>query len=218
MSQNSAVYAAPATEQPLNETKHRLLDIAEQLFMERGYTAITLRDIAAALDIKQASLYYHFPQGKEQLFVEVVERVLERYHTGITEALTSADETLVEQLCAVVTVFLHEPPINLLGVMHADVPALTPAGRTRLHQSTYAAMFAPLRSAFAQAVERREIRKVDPDVLTGAFLSLMDGLRFRQTRSNRIPVEIMAQQLIDVLLHGLIPRPEDLATCDEPHT
>ncbi|MDI9546051.1 MAG: helix-turn-helix domain-containing protein, partial [Chloroflexota bacterium] len=35
-----------------------MLDAAEEMFMEHGYAAITLRDLAERLDIRQASLYY----------------------------------------------------------------------------------------------------------------------------------------------------------------
>lgn len=58
--------------------RENLLDTAEQLFTSRGYTAVTLKDIAKALGIKQASLYYHFPLGKEDLYVEVM--LLDTHH------------------------------------------------------------------------------------------------------------------------------------------
>ena len=58
--------------QTQSDARQRVLDTAEALFLARGYSAVTLRDIADALAIKQASLYYHFPEGKEQLFVAVL--------------------------------------------------------------------------------------------------------------------------------------------------
>jgi AcrR family transcriptional regulator len=55
-------------ETEVRDSTQRVLDVAEGLFIDRGYHAITLRDIADELGIKQASLYYHFPGGKEELF------------------------------------------------------------------------------------------------------------------------------------------------------
>ena len=58
----------------VKDSAQRVLDVAEALFMDRGYNAITLRDIADELGIKQASLYSHFPGGTEQLFMSMSER------------------------------------------------------------------------------------------------------------------------------------------------
>ncbi|MBZ0309485.1 MAG: TetR/AcrR family transcriptional regulator, partial [Anaerolineae bacterium] len=53
--------------------------MAEHLFAERGYTAVTLRDIAEAVGLRHASLYHHVPGGKEALFIEVTERTMKRH-------------------------------------------------------------------------------------------------------------------------------------------
>lgn len=54
-------------------TAERILDAAEQLFAERGYGATTLRDVAAAVGIRNPSLYNHF-NSKESLYAAVLER------------------------------------------------------------------------------------------------------------------------------------------------
>jgi AcrR family transcriptional regulator len=69
-------------ERESSESRERVLQQAEHLFSERGYAAVTLRDIAAGLGIRQASLYHHVPGGKEQLYVEVTERNLRRIRMG----------------------------------------------------------------------------------------------------------------------------------------
>ncbi len=54
-------------------TAERILDAAESLFAERGYGATTLRDVAAAVGIRNPSLYNHF-SSKESLYAAVLER------------------------------------------------------------------------------------------------------------------------------------------------
>lgn len=49
------------------------LEKAEELFTERGYRAVSIRDIAQACEVSNAALYYHFP-SKEALFREVMAR------------------------------------------------------------------------------------------------------------------------------------------------
>jgi AcrR family transcriptional regulator len=55
------------------KTAERILDAAEALFAERGYAATTLRDVAAAVGVRNPSLYNHFP-SKEALYAAVLER------------------------------------------------------------------------------------------------------------------------------------------------
>ena len=52
---------------------------------------VTMHDIASALGMKQASLYYHVPGGKEELFVEIMERSLGRHKRGLVASIEAAD-------------------------------------------------------------------------------------------------------------------------------
>ena len=190
----------------VKDSTQRILDAAEALFMDRGYSAITLRDIADELGIKQASLYYHFPGGKEQIFVAMAERLFERHREGLEHALAGAALDLSNQLHAVADWFSSQPPVKILGMFHADIPALNDEHVRQLETMARNAMYLPLRRAFVAAQERGEIRSAHPDLLAGSFLWLMDGLNYGQTRLGAPPRSIMANDLITILMEGLRPR------------
>lgn len=61
-------------------TRDRIVAEAFTLFAERGYHAVSVRDIAAAVGIKDASLYNHFA-SKQALFDAVVAQEVERTRT-----------------------------------------------------------------------------------------------------------------------------------------
>ena len=113
-------------EQEVRDSTQRVLDVAERLFMDRGYSAITLRDIADELGMKQASLYYHFPDGKEQLFFSMAERMFDRHHQGVASALAAGGDDLRAQLRRVAEWFSSQRPMKFMGMMHADIAALSP--------------------------------------------------------------------------------------------
>src|SRR5437763_13746816 len=50
-----------------NVTCSRIQDVAPALFATRGYDATSLQEIASALDVTKAALYYHFPSKAELL-------------------------------------------------------------------------------------------------------------------------------------------------------
>jgi len=53
--------------------KQRVLDAAAERLVAQGYTATTLREIAADIGIKAGSIYHYF-ESKEDLFIEVFSR------------------------------------------------------------------------------------------------------------------------------------------------
>ncbi|MEI7946920.1 MAG: TetR/AcrR family transcriptional regulator [bacterium] len=54
-------------------TRNRLLDAAEALFADRGYHAVSMRDIARRARVNLAAAGYHYG-SKENLFVEAISR------------------------------------------------------------------------------------------------------------------------------------------------
>jgi AcrR family transcriptional regulator len=53
-----------------DSTRERILDIALELFTERGYDATSLRDIAERLGTTKAAIYYHF-ERKQDILLEL---------------------------------------------------------------------------------------------------------------------------------------------------
>src|SRR5579872_534601 len=74
-------------------TVDRLLDTAAVLFWEKGYTATTTREIASALEIQQASLYYHIA-SKEDLLHRLCVSSLEDFLTSVPTALEGATDPM----------------------------------------------------------------------------------------------------------------------------
>lgn len=54
------------------ETKKRIVRKATQLFVQKGYAAVTMNEVCAASEVSKGSLYHHFP-SKDELFLYVVE-------------------------------------------------------------------------------------------------------------------------------------------------
>lgn len=58
--------------------KSDILEKIETLFWEHAFAEVSMDDIARKLEMKKASLYYHFP-SKEQMFQEVLEFSFGKY-------------------------------------------------------------------------------------------------------------------------------------------
>jgi TetR/AcrR family transcriptional regulator, cholesterol catabolism regulator len=183
----------------------RILDQAEHLFRTSGYNTVTMRDIAREVGIRQASLYYHF-SSKEQLFMAVTERMLERHRRGLQQAIHHAAENVRSQLHAAGNWFISQPPIYFLSMVHTDMPSLGEENIQRLSQIAHQSIFEPLRQTFVLASKRGEIRDIRPELLAGFFLSVIEAIPYATTWEGATPKEVMVNEMISVLLDGLKPQ------------
>lgn len=189
---------------PLN-ARERVLSVAEILFRQRGYNVVTMRDIAEEVGIRQASLYYHFP-SKEQLFVTMIEQVFERHRYGLHQALDAAGTDLRMQLHAASGWFISQPPIHFLSVMHTDMPVLNEQETQRLSLIAQQSIFEPIQQVFSLAQKQGKIRYVKPHLLAGFFLSIIDGINYASTLPEATSKDVMASEMVAVLLDGLQPQ------------
>jgi len=66
----------PATD-PQNDTRRRILDIAEELLLTRGFNAFSYQHISSALGVRNAAIHYHYPK-KSDLGVALIQRYRRR--------------------------------------------------------------------------------------------------------------------------------------------
>src|SRR5262249_15788258 len=78
-------------EKRLEHTRSLLLDAAQWVFAEKGFTAATLDDIAYAAGYTKGAIYKHFAT-KEDLFLIVSDRYWRRYFDNFAEVLGKATE------------------------------------------------------------------------------------------------------------------------------
>ena len=74
-------------------TAERLFDVAAALFFEKGYAATTTREVAMAVGIQQASLYYHV-SSKEDLLYQICVSSLEQLLADVQSAIGKAADPL----------------------------------------------------------------------------------------------------------------------------
>lgn len=73
-------------------SRDKLLRTASRLFQLQGYHATGLNQITKESGAPKGSLYYHFPNGKEQLAVESVERTAKFVADGIEHGLDKHED------------------------------------------------------------------------------------------------------------------------------
>ncbi|ABM14971.1 MULTISPECIES: TetR/AcrR family transcriptional regulator [Mycolicibacterium] len=84
-------------ERRLEHTRSVLLDAAEEVFAEKGFTPATLDDIARTAGYTKGAIYKHFAT-KEDLFLAVSDRYWRRYFDNFAEVMASASRVGAHEL------------------------------------------------------------------------------------------------------------------------
>ena len=186
--------------------RERVLEAAERLFAQKGYVAVTLRDIAAEIGIRHTSLYHHVPGGKEELFIEVTERNLQHHRRGLEQVVAHAEPTVQAQLYAVADWLLSQPPMDLVRLIHSDMSAIARGEAIRLSILAHESMILPIQAVLESAERRGEITHHNLGLIAGGLLGMIESLYSVPEEALVQKRQEMAHELIDTMLNGLRQR------------
>lgn len=115
-----------------NERRREILEAAAVLFVERGYSATSIRDIAERVGLHGGSLYYHI-RSKDALFVEIHDLALEDAATRIRAAIAGHEDPWdkLEEICIQMLETQLDPASITMPLMN-DFRAVPPEVRARL--------------------------------------------------------------------------------------
>jgi TetR/AcrR family transcriptional repressor of nem operon len=128
------------------ETAERILDAANTLLIDRGYSAFSYADIAEAVKVRKASIHYHFPTK-----AGLVVAVLRRHRARISEGMKALDNQIENPLVRIRNYFKYwEGCIEgrtlsfcIGALLGAEMPSLPEEvqAEVRLHFSTLTEWF-----------------------------------------------------------------------------
>lgn len=187
-------------------TRIRILQKAGELFATRGYRDISMREIAAECGITKPAIYHYF-RGKKQLYLEVLDRELERLVTALDEA-SARPGSVADRLAHLVRCYLEslQHRLSLIQLLLRDVSTIEseiPGVAGKRSED----ILRPFVAVIQEGIAREEFRPVDP---TRAALSLVGMMNVFVTRMLLRPdLPIRGEDIlhtVDMALMGLLPR------------
>jgi len=89
------------------ETRHHILDAAEQMFLAQGVARTSLQQVAEAAGVTRGAVYWHF-KDKADLFSAMMDRVTMPCEAAMTEALARPSEEALAGMAAMAMTPLRE--------------------------------------------------------------------------------------------------------------
>ncbi len=179
-------------------TKEKILECAITLFSERGYVAVSVRDIARAVGVRESALYKHF-QNKQAILDEIVmlaKEKMDAFYGDLYRKYEQEDEwgDMVpviekkdfESICMELFLFMQNDKIvSAFGKILV---------MEQYHNEELARMFHNLwidrpveyiSHALSVMITNRELIKMDSYVLAMEFYSPIFMLQFRYDRAEK---------------------------------
>jgi AcrR family transcriptional regulator len=188
------------------ETSEKILQTASRLFVKNGYTATSMREIAAETGIGKATIYYHFPDKEsiasaliKQSFAQMMGalQLMKAEHEPrqlIKVAITGSVEYLLESA-------------DIISVVRREV-----SGSRDVMQHEFKGFFQEyinlLAGAIQRGIDQGIFRPVDPVAMAKVLLTMiqgtfamvyMSGIKYRSNTD-------AASAILDVFFHGIDAR------------
>lgn len=183
------------------------LEAAHVLFAERGYAAVTMDEIAAAIGVTKPLLYNYFG-NKERLYIACMERAGDALIKTIGEAVSETANP-GDALGAGVRAFFTflDTDRSAWAVLFDET--LPHGGEVFDRVAAYRGQIVDLVSASLLAqlpMRRREVAKVEVEALSTALLGAAEALARWWLRSEAITAEEAAELLVSTVEPGLRDR------------
>jgi len=70
-----------------SKAKKKILQVANEMFKQVGYANLNVNEIAHKAGVSIGTLYYHFPEGKTSILMEIRRQIAEHYEKKFAEKL-----------------------------------------------------------------------------------------------------------------------------------
>lgn len=181
--------------------KLEIVNTAAKLFKEKGYSAVTMRDLATAMGIKAASLYNHIA-SKQDILKAIIIEIAEEFTSGM-ETIIQADESSIDKLNRIVA--LH------VDITSRNTNAMASLNNDWMHLEDQLEHYLKLRndyeanflSIIKQGINALEIKSSNPEIIMFSMLTTLRSLYLWIPKKDDLSSKDLAQSLSEILIDGI---------------
>lgn len=187
----------------ITDRKLEIINCAAQLFKEKGYSAVTMRDIAQAMNIKAASLYNHI-KSKQEILVLIIINIAEEF-TFVMDEILISEIPSIEKVKKVIDLHIDITIRNpdALACLNNDWMHLTDnelAYFVKMRED-YEDSF---RAIVKKGILQNEIKNLNIEVVIFSTLSTLRTLYIWYDKTKNMNEKILKVNLKKALLHGIV--------------
>lgn len=184
-------------------TREGILEAAARIFSEKGFHATSMNDIAEAVNLQKASLYYHF-ENKQEILITLLDHALDlinaRLETVISQPI-SPEEKLRKAIITYIQTIAENQ--SLAAVLLLEIRSLDPDLKTR-HASRREKFENIWKEMIIEGQREGKFNTIDPSMTGRAILGVMNWtVNWYRSNGPKSATDI-ANLFADLLLNGLV--------------
>lgn len=145
--------------------KENMLAVALDLFSKKGSTAVSVRDICGALNLKESALYYHFKNKQDlldalyQQILDLIETMRTKFDNAFAVATQVSTQEMVMVSCGFLKDYLCNPIVSKFISM-LSIERLTDSKANEVYNKLiYKMPLEQCEKVFSQMKERSFVKK-----------------------------------------------------------
>lgn len=186
---------------PESSRKDEIIKTAARLFKEKGYSAVTMRDLATAMGMKAASLYNHI-HSKQEILKSIIISIAEEFTNGM-ELIKKSNGSAIKKLEQIVALHVQITTQNTYGMASLN--------NDWMHLEDQLDYYLELRKNYEQdfihiiqqGIKNNEIIAANPEIITFSILSTLRSLYLWIPKKEEVNKEELATSLSQVLINGI---------------
>jgi TetR/AcrR family transcriptional regulator, cholesterol catabolism regulator len=187
------------------DSRHEILRAAAKLFREHGYSAASMNDLAATLQLSKGALYHHF-QSKDEILFHIMNDALQITEDQVKKpvlALHDPEERLRTCIRLHIEVVLRARDREITVMLHENQP-LSPELRKRINarKKEYVQFVEGLLADVQRA--RGSHSKVDPKVAAFALLGMINWIYQWHHPGGSITEQELVDQFTQMVFSGVL--------------
>ncbi len=186
-----------------SDTSSAILQAADRLFSQQGYTATAMHEIAAEAGIGKATIYHHFT-SKQEILYSLVKTSLEHLHDSIAPVESVEDPRELLRTAAELSIGYLYNSSDLLQTARREVPGVREL-MTEKMIVFFAEFSALLEENFRKGMAMGIFRQIDPRETATVFLTMIQGnyARFFLTKMRYSNPQEATEALLKVFFNGI---------------
>ncbi len=181
--------------------KDEIIQTSAILFQKKGYSAVTMRDIAKAMGIKAASLYNHI-NSKQEILSEIIISLAEQF-TEQMKIIKTSDDSSIDKLKQIVALHVNITSNNQFGMASLNSDWMHLENELEYYLKLRKNYENDFRNIIENGIEENELIDRNAEVMLFSMLSTLRSLYIWLPKKEDLDIQKFTNELSLVLINGI---------------
>ncbi len=181
--------------------KEQIIRVAAKLFKEKGYSAVTMRDLASSLGIKAASLYNHI-NSKQDILKSIIISIAEEFTEGMN-VIQVSNNSSIDKLKQIVKLHVTISSQNIYGMASLNNDWMHLEEQLEYYLKLRYDYEDDFRNIIKQGIASNEIKDEKLDLMLFSMLSTLRSLYLWIPKKEDLNPKELADNLSNILINGI---------------